>query len=260
MGGPEDHPDLFPTVIPQSFKISPREYQFVARDLLREGLRNGHKRQMLCLPTGSGKTVVAGMLTSEAIIKGKKVLFAADRISLVSQTSMRMSEAGIPHGMVQGENRWGFNQPVHVWSSQTLEASARKGGSIEDVLKRYDLLIIDEAHTKRQALIDAMVNVDMPVIGLSATPFTAGLGKIYSNLVTARTTDQLTDDGFLVPFEMYIGEPVDTEGAPTNSAGEWTPEGMQPRVLKIVGDTVAWYHKLSHEALWPIPQDDALLC
>jgi superfamily II DNA or RNA helicase len=41
------------------------------------------------------------------------------------------------------------------------------------------------------------------VIGLSATPFSAGLGKIFTNLINATTMHELTESGVLVPMRIF---------------------------------------------------------
>jgi DNA repair protein RadD len=59
------------------------------------------------------------------------------------------------------------------------------------------------------------------VIGLSATPFSKGMADLYTNLVNVCTTNELVDDGFLVPLQMYAARAVDMTGAKT-VAGEWS--------------------------------------
>jgi DNA repair protein RadD len=46
---------LFPPAAPRNLRL----YQECALDLLRESLRTGHRRPILQLPTGAGKTRIA---------------------------------------------------------------------------------------------------------------------------------------------------------------------------------------------------------
>lgn len=43
----------------------------------------------------------------------------------------------------------------------------------------------------------------IPFIGLSATPWTRGLGKYYQELIVAATTAELIEKGFLSPFRVF---------------------------------------------------------
>ena len=208
-----------------------RDYQRDAVDALRDGHRAGHRRQILCAPTGAGKTVCAGAVIQEAVAKGSRVKFIADRIALIDQTSMRLTEAGIEHGMLQGENSFGRWQKVLVCSAQTLE----RRGFVEDT----DLFIVDEAHTRRKKIIGMLEAAGKPVIGLTATPFTDGLGKFYSNIVNARTTDDLITDGWLSPLRVFAATEINMDGAATNSMGEWADRVVESRALPIVGDIVS---------------------
>ena len=83
------------------------DFQLEAVDALRDGLRNGHKRQMLCAPTGAGKTEIAIHLMQEAERAGSRVVFFADRVTLVDQTSRRLSGYGLMHGIIQANNSRG---------------------------------------------------------------------------------------------------------------------------------------------------------
>ena len=205
-------------------------------------MRQGLRRQMLCLGTGGGKTIIAAALMEAAASKGKRAAFVADRITLVDQTSARLHEAGLAHGVSQGQNRWGHDTLIHVWSSQTMERAFQH----RDVLREYDLMVVDEAHVLRKMLVEKMLESDIRTIGLSATPFSKGLGDIYQGLVNVRTTDQLVDDGWLVPFKIYVGTTIDMAGAKT-TGGEWRDSEVSERTLPVIGDIVSEWRKKTHE-------------
>ena len=213
--------------------IDLRDYQEDALNRLRSGIRSGMRRQMLCSPTGSGKTHISAALMNEARKKGSRIAFIADRIALVDQTCMRLDELGIPHGVAQGQNRRGHEHRIHVWSSQTLEKAFDHGNKLED----YDLIVIDEGHIIRRKVVENMLKANTCAVALSATPFTKGLGDIYQRVVNVRSTDQLTDDGWLVPLRIFFGTPIDMDGAET-AGGEWTDSAVEQRSLKVVGDVV----------------------
>lgn len=208
-----------------------RDYQLDCIEQLRDGMRRGHRRQILCAPTGSGKTIIAIEMIEQAIAKGaRRVAFIADRIALVKQTSQRLWEADVMHGVIQGGNSFRRMEKVLVCSAQTLE----KRGYWDKI----DLAIIDEAHTRRVSTEKTLMANDIPAIGLTATPFTAGLGKVYTNIVNARATYELMSDGWLVPPKVFCATEIDMTGAKV-SMGEWSDREVEQRATTIVGDIVS---------------------
>ena len=211
-------------------------YQEQALEALRAGIRSGHQRQILCLPTGAGKTVLAAGMIEAAVAKGKRVAFICDRVALIEQTCLRLSEAGIEHGIVAGDLTRAETHPILVYSAQTL--AIRGWGAAAP-----DLIVIDEAHTQYKATLKIIEDTTAPVIGLTATPFSRGLGKIYSNVVSGITTDELIAQKVLVPIHVIQAKPIDMKGAPTNSMGEWSGKTVESRAIPIVGDIVTeWLH------------------
>ena len=217
--------------------FSLRDYQTESIDALRAGIRAGHRSQILCAPTGAGKTVIGAYLMHEAKQKGSRVAFVVDRVSLVDQTSAVLDAYGIDHGVQQaGHWRKRGYEPIQVCSAQTIE---KRG-----FFPQLDLLIVDEAHAMRRQTIDLMKSrANLRTIGLTATPFTKGLGEVYTNIVNVTTTNRLIADKFLVPVKMYAARSIDMTGAKL-VAGEWAEKDIEERGLKIVGDIVAeWIDK-----------------
>ncbi len=215
----------------------PRDYQSASIELLREGIHDGHLRQILCIPTGGGKTVCSAHLIAEAAAKGSKAVFVCDRVALVRQTSECFQRFGITHGVAQSKNTFGRSLPVQVCSAQTIETR----GLWPDL----DLIIVDEAHTQRKATLKFIKAIGKPVIGLTATPFSRGLGATYSRVVNVTTTDELIADKWLAPLKVYAAQEIDMKGAKTNG-GEWLASEVEQRGIRIVGDIVAeWEAKTS---------------
>ncbi|NHZ98067.1 DEAD/DEAH box helicase family protein [Massilia sp. CCM 8734] len=208
----------------------PRPFQTSAREKLREGFKAGHRCQMVMSPTGSGKTILAMFLTHEALMRDKRVIFVADRRTLINQTSEVADSLGLIQHSVMMAGHWRFDpsRNFQIASAQTL---ARR--SWPDA----DLIIVDEAHTQLKAVTDHIQTCRAAVIGLSATPFSAGLGKLYHNLVNATTMRDLTESGVLVPMRVMSCTKVNMEGAAT-AGGEWTDKAAQERGMEIVGDVV----------------------
>ena len=87
--------------------------------------------------------------------------------------------------------------------------------------------------------IDMIKRLNVPTIGLTATPFSPGMGKTYSRIVNARTTNALIDDGWLVKPKVFCATEIDMTGAPVNSMGEWGGTDVERRAMPIVGDIVS---------------------
>jgi len=106
---------------------------------------------------------------------------------------------------------------------------------------------VDECHITRKQITEIIqTNPKIKVIGLTATPFTKGLGHIYSNVVCASTTESLVNDKWLSPLRVFIAKEIDMKGA-KKLAGEWSPEEVTKRGMQITGDIVAEWIKKCHE-------------
>lgn len=227
--------DLFAPNYASAKFPDPRPFQTAAHNALRQGLRDGHKNQLLMSPTGSGKTYLGLRIAHEALAKGKRAIFVCDRTTLIDQTSATADRYGLSaHGVIQGDHwRTDYSKPFQIASAQTL---ARREWPEADVI------VVDEAHTKLKAWTDHIPNCRAAVIGLSATPFSTGLGKLFSNLVNATTMHELTQSGVLVPMRVFSCTTADMTGAET-SGGEWTDTAAAKRGMEIVGDVVAEWMK-----------------
>ena len=172
----DDAPNYASTSFPE-----PRPFQQAAHEALRQGFREGHKNQLIMAPTGAGKTYLGHRIAHEALVKGRKVTFLCDRTTLINQTSKAADAYGLAaHGIVQA-NHWRRNteMPYQIASAQTL---AKRGYWPES-----DVIIIDEAHTQLKVWTEFIQTTKAACIGLSATPFSPGLGKLFTNLINATT-------------------------------------------------------------------------
>lgn len=215
----------------------PRPFQDVAHERLRQGVRDGHRCQLLMAPTGAGKTFLGMRIIHEALLKGRRAMFVCDRTTLIDQTSAVADSYGLgAHGIIQAQHwRTNSDMPFQIASVQTL---ARRNWPHADVI------VVDEAHTQHKAWTDHIQHCDAKVIGLSATPFSVGLGRLFTNLVNAATMRDLTESGVLVPMRVFSCTRPDMTGAET-AGGEWTPEAAGSRGMEIIGDVVAEWCKFA---------------
>jgi DNA repair protein RadD len=229
-----------------------RDYQINGIDKIRNVFLGGKKRVILYSPTGSGKTVIAEEIINKTLAKGKKVAFIANRVDLVAQTSRRLSK--IQHGIIQGENTVNVYADLIICSIQTV---ARRG------LPYVDLIIIDEAHAcagskdYKKLIAD---NNNLPIIGLTATPFSKGLGsqnneiggEVFESMVVCSTIQDLIKQGHLVDCDIYAPSEPDLINVKTftNSFGELDYNeaqlGKAVDKAELIGDIVTHWFKLAN--------------
>lgn len=224
-----------------SKEIHLRDYQNAAIDALRQSIRQGNRRIILCAGTGAGKTVMAAHLLKEASQKGNYAMFLVDRVTLVNQTSGVLDSYGIHHGIVQGINdRWSPRENVQVCSVQTL---ARR------VLPRNpNLLIWDECHSQYTATkryIES--NADAVVIGLTATPFAKGMAKFWDDVVNVIPTRNLIAQGHLIEPKMYIAKAPEEKDFGLNNSGEFSDSSASQAGIQIIGNVASEWVAKTHE-------------
>lgn len=224
-----------------------RPYQTASIDSLRANLCRGIRRQLLVVPTGGGKTVIAASLVRAATAKGSRILFLAHRKELIEQASSKLDGFGVEHGIIMA-NHWRRRPaaPVQVASVQTL---------IRRELPAADLIIIDEAHRSvaqsYRDIIDAYPRA--AVIGLSATPVRAdgrGLGDLYTDMVQVTTVAGLIVDGHLVTPRHFAPSRPDLAGVHLKR-GDFDESELAARMDRpdLVGDIVGHWRRLAAERL-----------
>lgn len=216
-----------------SRELRPHQARIIER--LRQSLSTGHRRPMLQASTGFGKTVVAGAIVKGALAKGKRVLFVVPALSLIDQTVRSFYAEGIHDvGVIQANHPMtNAACPVQVASIQTLQRRA---------IPAFDIVLIDEAHRWFDLVGTWMADPDwaaVPFVGLSATPWTKGLGKHYDDLICVTTTAELIEAGYLAPFHVYAPSHPDLAGVRTK-AGDFHEGDLSKAMNKpeLVADVV----------------------
>ncbi|MGE7136194.1 DEAD/DEAH box helicase [Luteibacter sp. NPDC031894] len=169
-------------------KVDLRPYQAAAFDKAREAIRQGAKRILVVAPTGSGKTVLGSALMEMVREKHNRASFVVDRLSLIEQTSDTFDRYGLDHGVIQGGHpRWAPAYPLQLCSIQTLSRRGRWPETNVDIFDEAHVL-----HTAHKKRLDAGESI---VVGLTATPFTRGLGKWFDAVINVITTRELIAAG-----------------------------------------------------------------
>ena len=188
-----------------------RPHQEKAITLLKHSILAGNKRPLIQAPTGFGKTLLAAAIVEGALKKGNRVTFVVPALSLIDQTVERFQAEGITEiGVIQAKHEMtDWSKPVQIASVQTLDR--RKW-------PKSDIVVVDEAHRwfklyERWMQDEAWQKV--PFVGLSATPWTKGLGKFYDDLIIASTTKELIKLGYLSEFRVFAPSHPDLSGVKT---------------------------------------------
>ena len=224
-----------------------RPHQTKAVEMLKQSIRNGNKRIILAAPCSFGKTVLAMYLIKNAVAKGKRCLFICDRVKLIDQALNTFLKAGLRCGVIQGQHiQQDYSAPVQIASVQSLMNRQRV---------EADFIIIDEAHILYKYQYELMQRwSNLVFIGLSATPFSKGLGRpgAYQDLVVPITPTELFDQGFLTPCDYYGGQSINLDSVKRTSnrygGTEYDPKDLASRYDKdkdiLVGDAIKNYMKI----------------
>jgi DNA repair protein RadD len=224
-----------------------RPYQLRALEEVREAIRAGHKRILLQLPTGAGKTLTGASMLQGALAKGNRSMFVAHRLELIDQTVTTFARLGIYSlGVVRAKDlRTDYSQPIQVCSIQTL---CRRGP-----LNGIRIVFVDEAHrscgkTYVKHLFEAYP--DAVFIGLTATPCRADgkpLGAHWTAMVQGATYAELIEAGHLVAPDVASTPVLPDLSSVRTLAGEYNAEDLEAAVNKraLIGNALAEWQKWS---------------
>jgi DNA repair protein RadD len=175
---------------------------------------------------GSGKTVIAGAIIREEVARGRRVLFLARRRELILQTSSKLYDFGVDHGVLLPGYPVRMHEPVQVASIATIHARAIRSNKLG--LPEADVVVIDEAHHARAKtyakLLQAYPNAI--VLGLTATPCRGdgrGLGNVFQVIVECPSVADLIDLKYLVPTKVYAPSVPDLKGVRIDRGDSETP-------------------------------------
>ena len=188
-----------------------RPYQRAAIDAVLAARRAGHRRVLVHLPTGAGKTVIFSHL---ATLAKRPVLVLAHREELLSQAREKLERALQGQATVaieRGSARAPAAAKIVVCSIRSLREE-RLARLIKD--RDVGLVIYDECH---HAAADDNLRV-LRQLGVFDKTFTGtllgftattqrgdgqGLDEVFEEIVYSRTLPDLIDDGFLAPLKGF---------------------------------------------------------
>ena len=193
-------------------EITDRPYQQTAIKRIVEWFNAKHRRGLLVLATGTGKTRVSISLCDILMRNDwvKTVLFLADRTALVGQAH-RAYEALLPSvsmSVLSEEKAPDMQARILFSTYQTMINYLDREDKTFSV-GRFDLIIIDEAHRSVFGRYGAIFNYfDSLLIGLTATPRdeidrnTYDLLQLDNGMPNySYDLDEAVRDGYLCPYK-----------------------------------------------------------
>ena len=217
--------------------IELRDYQ---QDLLVQAHRalagTPIARVMLQLPTGSGKTRIAGELLSGWLKGGRKAVWLTHRKELAAQTEYMLREAGVT---ATANMQWTprTNAPtllngVVILMAQTV--SRRNGrANVWNGYNLSDLMIIDEAHhTTADGWARAIKQWPGPAMGMTATPWRLsereGFDHLFKELHCGPQLAALQSDKWLCQARVMLPpEEQRVQGGQIDYTGDYTEYGIE---------------------------------
>lgn len=189
-----------------------RPYQQNAIDEMRNSIRAGTRRLILCAPTGAGKTVIFTYMAHSANRRGKRVLIVTDRVELMRQSGGALHQFGItPYEIKAGHEPATLNGLVYVAMVETLSRRMRDA-RYQRLISSFDLIIFDEAHKQAFNKLFEYIDPETVVIGATATPYRERsqrcLSEFYQDLIEVTDIPTLIGEGFL-SNPISFGVPVD---------------------------------------------------
>lgn len=209
--------------------INLRPYQNTAVSELRNGIQSGKQRQILCAPTGAGKTVIFSYMVSRSVSREKKTLILTHRSELLTQAGGSLKNFGlIPLELKPGKKIPNLSSRLLVVGMAQTIKRRLADPEYKSWLSGLDLVIIDEAHTQDCELILPHFGSQTIVIGATATPHREGnqisLDGFYQDIIEVTTIPELVADGFLSKPNTF-GVTVDLSTIKTK-AGDFDTEQM----------------------------------
>jgi len=232
--------------------MKPRDYQTAAVGAVLADLKT-HRKCLIVLPTGSGKSILAAMLLARLADAGRRGLLLADRKELIEQNERTLNRyrPDLSSGVISaGLKRDERGHALTFAGVQTLHARLKH---LTDAEKAVDLLLIDEAHMIRATdgrFIDVIrsieaINPKLRVVGLTASPFRLDSGSLvnksaggFEKISFEAPVRGLVERGFLSPLVCYQppSEQIDLSGVRT-LAGEFHAGDLEKAALKAVART-----------------------
>jgi superfamily II DNA or RNA helicase len=156
-------------------------------------------------PIAFGKTVLAAKLMQARMERGERSIFVAPALSLIDQTVDRFYQYGLRDiGVIQAQHvMTAPDRLIQIASAQTL---------MRRNIPTSSLVMIDECHLRFGFVSKWMAEPAwkaVPFVGLSATPWSIGMGRDWKKLIVAATMRDMASQGWLKRLRYYAPVEID---------------------------------------------------
>jgi len=231
--------------------ITPWDWQWDIINQVRQAVAAGHRKILVVVPTGGGKTVIAAQIVKLAAEKFRRSQFLAHRRELIYQCADKLEKFGVDHGILMaGEYPYGAAD-CQVSSIQTV--TARCITTEKMPLPNSDVVIIDEAHRSLAPTYITLINHygEAVVIGLTATPIRSdgkGLGHVYDHMILGPSIGWMIAHNYLVEPKTFAPTIPDLTGVRIRG-GDYDPQDLENAMNRreLVGDIIQHWWRLAHD-------------
>lgn len=200
------------------FALRPRQTECLRQ--VAAAYQAGHRHVLVSLPTGAGKTVVAGAITEAVRRRGQRVMFIAHRHELLTQAREKMrfvleAQGGDPDDVEI------VTSEAAAYEAWVAIASIQRASKWDLGLADREYLLVDECHHGAASTYRRMFerfdhhNPRGRSLGLTATAFRTddkSLGEIYSTVAYQVDLETLIHEGWLCSLRGKVIElGIDTD-------------------------------------------------
>ena len=196
-------------------------------------MKHHHKRPLVVMPCGAGKTVMFAYMAEQSQSRGNTVWFLVHRRELLDQTIETFQRFNIPL------------KTIHIGMIATYANHPER-------YPKPDFIIFDEAHfsmaTTWQKLIDQYPEAF--IVGLTATPCRLDgkpLGATYDDMIVGISTRELIQEGYLSHYRYFAPSVADLSQLKKHGSDFDTEQASELLMQRAVyGDVIESYRKYAN--------------
>ena len=203
-----------------------RRYQSQMLQAVSRVFAGGHRRVLIQMPTGAGKTLVAAELVRRA--GARRVLYVVPSGEILEQTSEKLDSVGCEHTVLKAGKYPSLKGVQYVLAmSQTL-ARRLDGNTFEKW--KPDLIIVDEAHKLLDQHTHLLSHWRCTVVGLTATPVRfdgRDLHDLFPVFLLGPQIGDLQSQRHLVPSRTFESWMPDLSEVGIGRSGDYRPSELE---------------------------------
>lgn len=231
-----------------------RPYQAQSKSSISKKFREGHKRIILCLPTGGGKTVVFSDMIATAVSRNRNIKIGVftDRKALMEQTFAALNRIRVVPGVYDANVK--PKQSVHgrvvICMLETVKGRYKRyGEQVKHWIGDFDLIIMDEVH---KSSFNKMFDMypESYYVGATATPLAISkknpLKNYWDDIVSEVDIPELVDEGFLSRERAFAMRAIEDSDLKMDSrSGDFSKKSQDQAFSKkkVYGDLMEVFDK-----------------